>query len=166
MFYGRCNLARKALTVGKCRAMETLDVGSTFNSPKWGEFRACWLNWVPNIAANGSSGLGRGKNRLPMVGKTMLSNTGYHEVASNSIIRHLGKIIHSKFILKGHLDYAREKIAKACSSLARMMPNIGRLKFNHRDLPEKESSINPSIVLKICSIYRTVSDETAVSSRE
>lgn len=45
-----------------------------------------------------------------------------------SILRYVRVVIDAKLSFKGPLDYPREKVVKVSSSLAKMIPKIGRSK--------------------------------------
>ena len=111
---------------------------------------------------------------------------GNHIITSKPAIKYLGVMIDGKLSYKAHVQYVYDKASTASVALARMMPNVGGPRHASRLLiarvvssillyaapvwgkalqvtfnGNKLSSVYRRTALRVCSAFRTVSDDAA-----
>ena len=112
---------------------------------------------------------------------------GATDIKTKEHIKYLGVVIDSRLSFKAHLDYTHEKVAKACTALARMMPNrrgprqarrsllqnvvrsiilygssIWAEALKHQSYRRGIESVYRLGALRVCCAFRTISAEAAL----
>ncbi|CAD7080109.1 unnamed protein product [Hermetia illucens] len=144
----------------------------------------CWLESSGLTLAEGKTGAvfitKRRKRNYACV------RVGNHIITSKPAIKYLGVVIDRKLSYKQHVQYVCDKSSKASMALARMMPNVGGPRHTSRLFIARvvtsimlyvtpvwsealRTSVNTSklnavyrrTALRVCSAFRTVSDDAA-----